>query len=33
MLASKMFNSANMKMESLKYKITEYFNNKDNRNE
>ena len=28
MLASKMFNSANIKMESLKYKITEYFSNK-----
>ena len=28
MLASKMFNSANIKMESLKHKITEYFSNK-----
>ena len=33
MLASKMFSSANMKMESLKYKITEYFSNKNTKEE
>ena len=33
MLASKMFNNANMKIESLKYKITEYFSNKNEKEE